>query len=158
MEQENKAATEGDKVIGKFMGMKWKPVRANWTKYTSCYQQILFDTQEDCLIFCNGLNVEKDPDHCFVPLPDVHGYILNYSSDWNLIMEAVDKIEKIGYTSNIEKMNYSFPQHRVWFNKIVTLEEVANGGREDDKLSAVYAAVVDFINWYNKQENEAEKQ
>ena len=66
-------------------------------------------------------------------------------------MFVVERIEKSGYASTIEKLNFKNVVHRVYFNELGSLKEVASGARDDDKLVAVYKAVVDFIQWYNKQ-------
>lgn len=76
---------------------------------------------------------------------------LDYDISWDWLMPVVLKIESLGYVSNIEKMNVKYESHRVWFNKIWTLEEVARGARDESKFVAVYMAVEDMIIWLNKQ-------
>ena len=74
---------------------------------------------------------------------------LSYHSNWNRLMDVVEKMESLGYISTIEKLQHG--EHRVFFNKIETLEEVGNGARDMDKKLAVYKAVVNFIDWYNNK-------
>lgn len=75
--------------------------------------------------------------------------LLNYHCSWDMLMPVVEKIEKLGYISTIEKINSKFKEHRVWFNEVGTLKEIAHGARHENKLTAVYEGIVDFIEWYN---------
>ena len=79
----------------------------------------------------------------------IHQDAIQYDSDWDVLMDIVGAIESLGYTSTIEKMHGNYEMHRVWFNNTNTYAEVANGSRDEEKIQAVYEAVVDFINWYN---------
>lgn len=74
---------------------------------------------------------------------------LLFHSSYEWIMDVVEKIESLGYVSTIEQLQHG--EHRVFFNKKETLEGVANGARDtESKKIAIYKAVVDFIDWYNK--------
>lgn len=73
---------------------------------------------------------------------------LEYHSSWNWLMLVVEKIEKQGFISVIEKNSRT--DHRVFFNT-EDYTSVANGARDEDKRTAIWLAVVDFIKWYNKQ-------
>jgi hypothetical protein len=64
---------------------------------------------------------------------------LKYDSSLELLFEV------------IEKMSLKGDMHRVWFNENGSLKEVANGSRDEDKLKAIYKAVIDFIRWYNEK-------
>ncbi len=79
--------------------------------------------------------------------------LFEYHSDWNWLMPVLEKIESLGYVSTIEKLNFEFDSHRVYFNKQGSLEEVAIGSRDESKFVAIYMAVEDFIVWYNKNKN-----
>ena len=68
-----------------------------------------------------------------------------FKTDWNWIMEVVDKIEDLGY--------------RVGINGIsCTVSELLNDepiislvlGDRKQKISLVHSAVIDFINYYNE--------
>jgi hypothetical protein len=87
-----------------------------------------------------------------------NSYILEneimYKFSWDWLMPVVEKIESLGYVSYIEKMNVNYEQHRVYFNEHGSLLEVARGARNESKLLAVYDAVVDFIEWYNKNKKD----
>ena len=71
--------------------------------------------------------------------------IKNYNSDWNWLMEVVEKIEGLGY----------------WIEILTGIEKICLIGSinsscesfrvvEETKIKAVYNAVVAFIEWYNK--------
>ena len=74
--------------------------------------------------------------------------VLLYDTDWNWLMEVVDKIEFLNdgaYDVNILKngteiINYSA--------KIIVVSNVADIDYED-KIEHTYSAVLEFINYYN---------
>lgn len=66
---------------------------------------------------------------------------LKFHSDWNWLMEVVEKIESLGYLVEIRE-NVCF---------IKTSEQDYFSELEETKLQAVYRACVKFIKWYNEQ-------
>jgi hypothetical protein len=68
---------------------------------------------------------------------------------WDDIMEVVDKIESMGYDSNIEFTNYN--QHSCSF-----LDSDADGcsAISDSKLNAVYECCLSFAKWYLENKSE----
>lgn len=66
---------------------------------------------------------------------------LLYSSDWNWLMEVVEKIEVLGYSSTI--IGNLCIIARPNFKSIRVEQET--------KIEAVYNACLDFIKWYNEQ-------
>ena len=72
-----------------------------------------------------------------------------YNLDWNWLMPVVDKIESISkneecaYNVQIEQCFCTIVENHN-SNEIVDVDA-------DTKIEAVYKAVVEFINWYNKQ-------
>ena len=64
---------------------------------------------------------------------------LQYHLDWNWLMEVVEKIESLGYDSQILK-------NTCYFFDCDFQETKGNTKRE-----AVYNACVKFIKWYNQQ-------
>jgi hypothetical protein len=75
--------------------------------------------------------------------------ILHFDSDWNWLMEAVDKIESIGDEEN--NGEYFFEIYKfgvtIFSNGNYVNEIVDTTGKT--KLEATYKAVVEFINYYN---------
>lgn len=70
-----------------------------------------------------------------------------YNSDWNWLMEVVDKIEGMEYWTELigEENNYHF-------NIGKTGRFFADFDNEGEtKIKAVYSGVIQFIEWYNNQ-------
>lgn len=66
---------------------------------------------------------------------------LMFHSDWNWLMEVVEKIEKLGVVVEIrENVCYIETSPNNYYSEL-----------EDTKLQATYKAVVEFIKWYNEQ-------
>lgn len=70
----------------------------------------------------------------------------NYHNDWNSLMEVVEKIESLNYSTEFNFIpNYG---HGL---------KIFSGGAEviklkfyPTKIEAMYKAIIDFIKWYNK--------
>ena len=67
---------------------------------------------------------------------------LQFHSDWNLLIEVVEKIESLGYRIEIVKHIC-----RIYLSNKETIIISEN----TPKIEAVYNAVVEFIKWYNNQ-------
>ena len=66
---------------------------------------------------------------------------INYHSDWNWLMEVLDKIEGLGVVVEIrENVCYISPFPNNYISEL-----------EQTKLQATYKAVVEFIKWYNNE-------
>ena len=92
-----------------------------------------------------GYNEEIVIDEVYFTLPDMLEALsdekLHYHSDWNWLMEVVDKIENLDFKVVID-------------NNGCTIENLpySNAGKttyEVKKIEAVYNACVKFIKWYN---------
>ena len=85
----------------------------------------------------NGyINIEFSEDNTRT-LQDTH-----YHSDWNWLMQVVEKIEAHGFTFEIKK-NWSCIT-RKGERIIIRWEE------DNNKIEAVYNACLQFIQWYNQ--------
>lgn len=74
-----------------------------------------------------------------------------YQSDWNLLMEVVEKIENLHEANNVLiGTNLTYIQIH---NKAINEQETFKGVGKA-KIEAVYNAVVAFIEWYNSAEKE----
>ena len=71
---------------------------------------------------------------------------LKFHSDWNWLMEVVEKIESLGYRIEIVKHIC-----RIYLSNKETIIISEN----TPKIEAVYNAVVEFIKWYNKQNKDS---
>ena len=76
-----------------------------------------------------------------------HHYSLNellYHSDWNWLMEVVEKIESLGYKiNNFSNNNY------IYIGKDNVSSVIINEANLTKK-EAFYKACVEFIKWYNE--------
>ena len=84
----------------------------------------------------------------FLPIEErglYNGYFideLKFHSDWNWLMEVVEKIESLGYRIEIVKHIC-----RIYLSNKETIIISEN----TPKIEAVYNACVEFIKWYNNQ-------
>lgn len=67
---------------------------------------------------------------------------LQFHTDWNWLMQVVEKIETHGFTFDIKK-NWSCIT-RKGERIVIRWEE------DNNKIEAVYNACVEFIKWYNE--------
>jgi hypothetical protein len=71
---------------------------------------------------------------------------LQYHSDWNWLMEVVDKIESLDFNFNITSRDATvLKNHGAIYQ---TLIYRIDGTK---KIKAVYNTCVEFIKWYNQQ-------
>lgn len=68
---------------------------------------------------------------------------LLFNSDWNWLMEVVEKIESYGFTFEIKK---NWARIRKKYENIVLRWE-----EDKTKIEATYNACIEFIKWYNQQ-------
>lgn len=79
---------------------------------------------------------------------DNHLLDMKYHSSFNWIMAVVEKIESLGFYNVIEKLRSQ--EHRVYFLD-KNYVEYAKGDRDENKRTAVYLAVIDFIKYWNDE-------
>jgi hypothetical protein len=75
---------------------------------------------------------------------------LLFHESWSWLMPVVDKIESIEDENRQAKYNVDILQCFVTIIENDTSEEIVDIDR-DNKMTAVYEAVLEFIKWYNKQ-------
>ena len=71
---------------------------------------------------------------------------LKFHSNWNWLMEVVEKIESLGYWT--ELLGGCHQEFRI--GKINQIKEFINKDGSDKK-EAVYNTCLEFIKWYNEQ-------
>ena len=96
-----------------------------------------------------GYNEEIVNDEVYFTLPDMLESLsdeeLHYHSDWNWLMEVVEKIENYNEYTNVLftpqgcEINCYIENGFLFSNDCNT------------KIEAVYNACIEFIKWYNKQ-------
>ena len=71
---------------------------------------------------------------------------LKFNSDWNCLMDVVEKIESLGYNFNITSQNATALQNHsaIYQTNIYSVDGTK-------KIQATYETVVEFIKWYNQQ-------
>ena len=84
---------ENNMIIAEFMGINLKPVRGDYRSGNSVFNPTLFKSQLECLSFCDEINIGKEADFAFYPMPDTKDYSLLYHSSWDWLMPVVEKIE-----------------------------------------------------------------
>lgn len=70
---------------------------------------------------------------------------LMFHSDWNWLIEVVEKIESLDYSIDITASNVYINHSDDEFKQIVGFSDTYS------KIEAVYNACLDFIKWYNEQ-------
>jgi hypothetical protein len=109
--------TENNKLIAEFMGL----------------QTITFDKTMYLLKWKNNLVQPKDDT------------IFKFDSDWNWLMEVVEKIEDLSYSLEINK------QEENDYQCIIVKKDIIVQTFSSKKIEAVYNACLEFIKWYNEQ-------
>lgn len=67
---------------------------------------------------------------------------LQFDCDWNWLMLVVDKIESLGYCTQITRLNNI--THSTYIFDCDFIEV-----KEKSKILSVYRACIEFIKWYN---------
>ena len=133
--------TEDNRIIAEFMGLE---------KFKSQLDYIIFDVpqhKKDVVTEQNGGTLFAEMD-------------LKFHTDWNWLMEVVEKIETKKYFK--KEIQFSITKYAVKIQTLTSEDGVVispcifsawatYGGSE--KLEAVYNACVEFIKWYNKQKS-----
>lgn len=74
---------------------------------------------------------------------------LKFNSDWNWLMEVVQKIESLGFDFAI----YTGSSVSIINTKNYPFKEIVSEGHKN-KIESVYNACLEFIKWYNEQKKE----
>jgi hypothetical protein len=167
---------EENKLIAEFMGLRKGFTTVKYYHPVTRARVISNDTKEECfLIHEDDVTIYTDRPGFEWQYIDDENYLvtkvdeLKYDSDWNWLMQVVDKIEKLGATIRV-KSNYN-PFIKLNVHQ-VTIEiekgELSEGNKSflgDGfiyqnhsnsnliKIEAYYESVVNFIKWYNDEQN-----
>ena len=90
-----------------------------------------------------GVTVYYNDKTCEVLDPDK----LKFHSDWNWLMEVVEKIENLGFEVVIGRISCNV-------NEILNRENPITSivcGNPSKKLEVVYSSICQFIQWHNQQ-------
>lgn len=92
-----------------------------------------------------GVLSEVEQDNCFDSL--------YFDTDWNWLMAVVDKIESLLFENdNSVNVTIGSSCYCVIQDSLGNLLEITK--EENSKIASVYKACVEFIQWYNKENNE----
>jgi hypothetical protein len=70
---------------------------------------------------------------------------LSFNTDWNWLMEVVEKIENQNYSVDINKQEENDYQCNIVKNQEILFSRYSN-----IKIQCVYESCIDFIKWYNE--------
>lgn len=113
---------EDNKLIAEFMG---------WTERTDPTERWFgcFKTQDGVI----HKNTPLDP--------------LLFHSDWNWLMDVVDKIESLNFSVEMNR------QEEGDYQCLIVKKEIIVQTFSSNKMESVYQAVVKFIKWYEQNNN-----
>lgn len=115
--------TENNKLIAEFMGGLYNN-----------QSRLSLQSNEIWLPYHGVCNYKSD-----------NGKSLKYHSDWNWLMEVVEKIEGLEYNVEFSK------NHCIIIAEIEKVDSKRITKYSEIKIKAVYNACVEFIKWYNEQ-------
>ena len=72
---------------------------------------------------------------------------LNYDTDWNWTMRVVEKIEEMGYGFTVDPWGITIIDYTTGLEEVIV--EFINDDNHG-KHSQYFTVIVEFINWYNK--------
>ena len=131
--------TENNKIIAEFMNFP-KITNVRDSESGKYYDYRLPNSFN--LILEQEIQIESNNGWGLVHQDYVFVRDLIFHSDWNWLMEVVEKIEGLG--------NHGFTIYRKTTNINGLPIELANT-RKSTKIESVHSACVDFIKWYNNQ-------
>lgn len=133
---ENMNTTENNKLIAEFMGVKLK---------------VLLDTDNMCFERENSWDIIHVDD--FI----VNGGCFAYHTNWDRLMEVVEKIEKLDYVSvytnktHLGEFSIEITYDTLAYKYVQNKKTVFIKDKTLSKIESVYNACVEFIKWYNVQ-------
>jgi hypothetical protein len=103
-----------------------------------------------------GLTLEQEQERIFIQGLGTKLIEDTFNTDWNWLMEVVEKIESLNENINVEiKSKYNrFSNKRLNQTSFINSENyelVSHSGLNESKLESVYQAVIQFVKWYKEQ-------
>ncbi len=77
---------------------------------------------------------------------------LKYHESYNMLMPVVEKIEAMGYCSDIRNALDDNTVHVCYFEETFTNKTIVYSDWLPSKIHAIYTAVIAFIHWLKTQE------
>lgn len=117
----------------------------------------LMKTDNELIAEFMGLDVYKNYDEMkLVPLEQLKKYAyineLEYDTSWDRLMPVVDKIEQLGFNSDLKYTDWRPAHKQEWCLKFYGARDRYSNPfnfSTESKIDAVFKAVVDFIKWHN---------
>ena len=72
---------------------------------------------------------------------------LRYDTDWNWLMDVVDKIESLNFSVEMNR------QEEGDYQCLIVKKEIIVQTFSSSKIESVYQSVVNFIKWYEQNNN-----
>lgn len=136
---------ENNKLIAEFIGLdKVKCVMHESGKYYEYRANSAFSCIKE-----QEIQVESEHGIGLVEQDFLFAEDLKFHSDWNWLMEVVEKIESLGYQVVIEKNNCNIVNWE--YTQVIDPKFYSRVVRSATKIEAVYSAVVEFINSAQKE-------
>jgi len=134
---------ENNKLIAEFIGLKKvNHVRDEEGEYYD------FELGNNLtLILEEEIEIESNRGWGLVSKDYVFSRDLIFHSDWNWLMEVVEKIESLGFEFFIVESRC-----KIAHNTDKSIEVVLNLEQVFSKIKTTYNACVEFIKWYNAQQ------
>lgn len=111
------------------------------------------DTKENNKLIAYFMNVK--PTGYYTGLNEFKAEYLEYDTSWDWLMPVVEKIEKLGVSTDIhyyagttKNASGFYGTELLGYSTDLSIYDSTN--QYDTKLESVYKAVVKFIKWYNK--------
>ena len=103
-----------------------------------------------------GLTLEQEQERIFIQGLGTKLIEDTFNTDWNWLMEVVEKIESLNENINVEiKSKYNrFSNKRLNQTSFINSENyelVSHSGLNESKLESVYQAVIQFVKWYKEK-------
>ena len=128
---------ESNTLLAEFVGYKLENKRFQSLEYHSSNESH-WEWNEGEIVTLNGNEVCDYSQEPYFSLED-----LPFDSDWNWLMEVVDKIESLCKNRGVE-INSKFVHIRVDNNLTIS------SGVHSNRMEAVYSACVKYVQWYNE--------
>jgi hypothetical protein len=120
--------TEKDKnIVAEFMGFKLENRKYQYLHFNSSNESS-WEWDEDVIVTLNGEGITDSNEEVFHSFNDI-----GFSESWDILMSVIQKILVLAFTDKESQKNYC--------EIIYCMPDIDN----------VYAAVVEFINCYNKK-------
>jgi len=95
----------------------------------------------------------------YIAVREINGGIKHFQTDWNDLMQVVEKIESLGYRTLTENECFMITKNKLKpFDvrskddySIIFSNNYEINRYDNTKLSNTYMAIVEFIKWYNEQ-------